>query len=85
MKEYRTFVVVVLGIGALAYCALHGVHGEDLQAVKWGLLGLAATAAGRSVGRAAAGGGGLRGIGAALLTEAKPDGAPPAPVVGGAP
>lgn len=76
MKEYRTFAVVVLCIVALCLCALRGVHGEDLEAVKWGLIGLASTAAGRSVLNAAAGGGGLRGIKDALLTSAKPEGSP---------
>jgi hypothetical protein len=73
MKAYRTFGIAVLAAVLLALCALKGVHGEDLQAVKWGLVGIVATVAGRAVGTAAAGGGGLKGIARALTTEAKPD------------
>lgn len=73
MKPYRTFGIAVLASFLLAYCALRGVHGEDLQAVKWGLVGIVALVAGRAIGTAAAGGGGLKGIAAAVLTPAKPE------------
>jgi hypothetical protein len=75
LKEYRTFVIAIAAIGALTYCAAHGgVKGEDLANVKWGLAFIVATVAGRSVGRAAAGGGGWQGMKDALLTPAKPEG-----------
>lgn len=73
MKEYRTFGAAVLGMALLAACALKGVHGEDLVAVKWGLGLMVGTVAGRAVGLAAAGGGGLKGIAKVLTTDAKAD------------
>lgn len=76
MTEYRTFAIAVLACALLAACALHGVKGEDLVAVKWGLVGIVATVAGRAIGTAAAGGGGLSGIAKALTTSEKPEVAP---------
>ena len=73
LEKYRTWSVALVAAGLLALCALRGVKGEDLQAVKWGVVGIVATVAGRSVGRAAAGGGGVSGIARALTTAAKPD------------
>lgn len=75
MRDFRTWSIAVIAIAALVACAWPGsVKGEDLQAVKWGLVGIVGLVAGRSVGRAAAGGGGLKGIAEALVTPAKPEG-----------
>ncbi len=77
LEKYRTFVAALVGIGALTYCAAGGsVHGEDLQAVKWGIVGIVGLVAGRAVGTAAAGGGGWSGIKKVLATDAKPERAP---------
>lgn len=73
MKAYRTFVIAVLACALLAFCALRGVHGEDLSNVKWGLVAIVGLVAGRAVGQAAAGGGGMGGIAKVLTTSAKPE------------
>jgi hypothetical protein len=83
MKEYRTFGIACLAACLLTYGATKGgVKGEDLSNLKWGLVGIVSVVGGRSIGRAAAGGGGLKGIGAALVTAAKPDGEAPAAPAG---
>jgi hypothetical protein len=73
VKPYRTFLTALAGMGLLSLCALRGVHGEDLQAVKWGIVGIVGMVAGRAVGIAAAGGGGVKGMVGAVLTNAKPE------------
>jgi hypothetical protein len=73
LTKYRTFWAAVFAMGLLAYCALHDVKGEDLQAVKWGLVGIVGLVAGRAIGTAAAGGGGLKGAARVILTDAKPE------------
>ncbi len=76
LEKYRTWSVALVAIVALVYCATSKVTGEDLQAVKWGLVAIVGLVAGRAIGTAAASGGGLKGITRALLTDAKPGAQP---------
>lgn len=55
LVQFRTFGAACLGMCLLTAVALKGVHGEDLQAVKWGLVGIVGLVAGRAVGTVAAG------------------------------
>ncbi len=71
-EQYRTWSVAVLSILALVYAAVNGVKGEDLVAVKWGLVGIVGLVAGRAIGIAASGGPGIKGLISNVFTDSKP-------------
>lgn len=85
MKEFirwRTAIVVAF-LAILVLVALWMCRGlpekiaiELFGTAAWVFVGFAAIAAGKSLGEHLAGGGGVKGAIAALLTDAKPDPAP---------
>jgi hypothetical protein len=53
LEKYRTLAIAAAGILALSLCStVGGVKGEDLTNIKWGIVTIVGTVAGRSFGHA---------------------------------
>jgi hypothetical protein len=86
VARFRTLGAAVLAILALVFglwLVAAGDRGDAFFAFGGSLVGVVVAVAGKSSVDALAGGGGLRGAGAALMSAAKP-GDPPKPPGGGA-
>ena len=72
VSPWRTVLVALAGMACLLVAALAHVTGEDLAHVQWGLVGIVALVAGKSLGQYLGAGSGVKGALAALTTDARP-------------